>query len=83
MCDHYTKNHFYNENMHKHNYRNHSHYYQEDAIHYDRTKYFIKILLHIQRQILMIMVVNSHSTTIFLHINGEDNALLIMMLWQH
>ena len=38
MFDHYKKNHFYNENMHK--YGNHSHYYKEDAYDYDRKHYF-------------------------------------------
>ena len=38
MFDHYRKNHFNNENMHK--YKNHSHYYKEDAINYDKKNYF-------------------------------------------
>ena len=40
MFDHYRKNHFYDEDMHKDNYGNHSQYYKEDAIHYDRRNYF-------------------------------------------
>ena len=39
MFDHYKKNHFDNEDMHKCKYGNHSHYYQEDAYHYDRINY--------------------------------------------
>ena len=38
MFDHYRKNHFYNENMHK--YGNHYDYYKEDAHHYDKKNYF-------------------------------------------
>ena len=40
MFDHYRKNHFYDEDMHKDEYGNHSHYYKEDAINYDRKNYF-------------------------------------------
>ena len=64
MFDHCRKKQFYNEDMHKDNFGNHSHFMIGKII-------LVKIILHIQMLILIIMVFNPHSTIL--------NVLKILM----